>query len=259
MASPMGDLACGAPLAAGVGSSEFLTHRERPMKATIFQLRDIDEEVVQSWKRHFKGVENVNISGGDIFELKADAIVSPANSFGYMDGGIDLVYINRFGWELQTRLQSHLKEQHDGELPVGQATIVETFDAEIPFLVSAPTMRIPMNVSNTLNAYLAFRAAIRAVRQHNNSDASRSEKYFAPDCAPPSAGCRPISPPSRWRLRTGPVCSVKASVRAATTVCRDVGLEAAYSLIATVDARHASCSTLDYIRNGCPNRVLCHE
>ena len=71
MASPMGDLACGAPLAAGVGSSEFLTHRERPMKATIFQLRDVDEEVVQSWKRHFKGVENVNISGGDIFELKA--------------------------------------------------------------------------------------------------------------------------------------------------------------------------------------------
>jgi O-acetyl-ADP-ribose deacetylase (regulator of RNase III) len=41
---------------------------------------------------YFKGVENVRISGGDIFELKADAIVSPANSFGYMDGGIGLVY-----------------------------------------------------------------------------------------------------------------------------------------------------------------------
>jgi hypothetical protein len=141
MASPMGDLACSAPLADAVGSSEFVTHRERLMKATIFQLRDIDEEVVQSWKTHFKDVENVSISGGDIFELKADAIVSPANSFGYMDGGIDLVYIKRFGWELQTRLQSHLKEQHDGELPVGQATIVETFDSEIPFLISAPTMR----------------------------------------------------------------------------------------------------------------------
>jgi O-acetyl-ADP-ribose deacetylase (regulator of RNase III) len=150
------------------------------MKATIFQLRDIDEEVVLSWKKHFNGVENVSISGGDIFELKADAIVSPANSFGYMDGGIDLVYIKRFGWELQTRLQSHLKEQHDGELPVGQATIVETFDAEIPFLVSAPTMRVPMNVSNTLNAYLAFRAAIRAVRQHNNSDARPIRKVLCP-------------------------------------------------------------------------------
>ena len=104
---------------------------------------------------------------GDIFELKADAIVSPANSFGYMDGGIDLVYVQRFGWELQDRLQSHLKEQHDGELPVGQATIVETLDTEIPYLISAPTMRVPANVSTTLNAYLAFRAAIRAVKQHN--------------------------------------------------------------------------------------------
>jgi O-acetyl-ADP-ribose deacetylase (regulator of RNase III) len=52
-------------------------------------------------------------------------------------------------------------------LPVGQATIVETLDTAIPFVVSAPTMRIPMNVSTTLNAYLAFRAAIRAVKQHN--------------------------------------------------------------------------------------------
>jgi len=63
-----------------------------------------------------------------------------------MNGGIDLVYLRRFGWELQTRLQAH---------------------TAIPYLVSAPTMRIPMNVSNTINAYLAFRAAIRAVKLHN--------------------------------------------------------------------------------------------
>jgi O-acetyl-ADP-ribose deacetylase (regulator of RNase III) len=137
------------------------------MESVIFQLRDIDPDVVQAWKIHFRGLVNVRISVGDIFELKADAIVSPANSFGYMDGGIDLVYLQRFGWELQDRLQSHLKEQHDGELPVGQATIVETLDQEIPYLISAPTMRVPMNVSATLNAYLAFRAAIRSVKQHN--------------------------------------------------------------------------------------------
>jgi O-acetyl-ADP-ribose deacetylase (regulator of RNase III) len=137
------------------------------MESIIFQLRDIDPNVVQAWTIHFRGLVDVRISIGDIFELKADAIVSPANSFGYMDGGIDLVYVQRFGWELQDRLQSHLKEQHDGELPVGQATIVETLDTDIPYLISAPTMRVPTNVSTTLNAYLAFRAAIRAVKQHN--------------------------------------------------------------------------------------------
>lgn len=140
---------------------------KRDMQPIVFELRDIDVDVVTAWEKYFKGIDNVRISHGDIFDVSADAIVSPANSFGYMDGGIDLVYLRRFGWELQTRLQTHLKEEHDGELPVGQATIVETFDATIPYLVSAPTMRVPMNASNTINAYLAFRAAIRAVKLHN--------------------------------------------------------------------------------------------
>jgi O-acetyl-ADP-ribose deacetylase (regulator of RNase III) len=140
---------------------------ENIMQPIVFELRDIDPDVVSAWQKYFKGVPNVCISLGEIFERSADAIVSPANSFGYMDGGIDLVYLHRFGWELQTRLQTHLREEHDGELPVGQATIIETFDATIPYLVSAPTMRVPMNVANTVNAYLAFRAAIRAIKRHN--------------------------------------------------------------------------------------------
>jgi O-acetyl-ADP-ribose deacetylase (regulator of RNase III) len=139
------------------------------MEEIVFELRDIEPAVVGAWQKHFDGVANIRISQGDIFERPADAIVSPANSFGYMDGGIDLVYLGRFGWELQTRLQAHLREDHDGELPVGQATIVETLNRTIPFLVCAPTMRVPMNVSKTVNAYLAFRAAIRAVRQHNRT------------------------------------------------------------------------------------------
>ena len=31
-------------------------------------------------------------------------------------------------------------------------------------------MRVPMNVAETVNAYLAFRAAIRAVLAHNDAD-----------------------------------------------------------------------------------------
>jgi O-acetyl-ADP-ribose deacetylase (regulator of RNase III) len=150
------------------------------MNSIAFELRDIDMRVVQAWKKHFKGLGNVRIFQGDIFAGAADAIVSPANSFGYMDGGIDLVYIQRFGWELQSRLQSHLKVQHDGELPVGHAAIVETLDAEIPYLISAPTMRIPMDVSDTLNAYLSFRAAIRAVKQHNIENTNQIRSVLCP-------------------------------------------------------------------------------
>ena len=131
-------------------------------------LRDRSAEVVAAWRDAFAGTRNVDISEGDIFAgPTADAIVSPANSFGYMDGGIDGVYAQRFGPEMCERLRVLIKAAWDGELPVGCAAVVETGDRAIPYLVSAPTMRVPMDVSDTVNAYLAFRAALIAVREAN--------------------------------------------------------------------------------------------
>ena len=94
----------------------------------------------------------------------ADAILSPANSFGFMDGGIDLLYSNFFGWELQHRLRKSIREEHAGEVPIGCAVVVPTDHDRIPLLVSAPTMRVPGDISDTVNVYLAFRAALLAVR-----------------------------------------------------------------------------------------------
>ena len=145
-----------------------------------YLLRDIDGQLVSAWSTQFAGTEDVEISEGDIFGARADALVSPANSFGFMDGGIDLVYSKRFGWDLQDRLQELLRAEHDGELPVGQAVIVPTYDEEIPLLVCAPTMRIPMDVSETVNAYLAFRATIRAVRSYNRTTSTKIESVLCP-------------------------------------------------------------------------------
>ncbi|MCP4502544.1 MAG: hypothetical protein GY822_21550 [Deltaproteobacteria bacterium] len=51
----------------------------------------------------------MKISQGAFFdehgEAEGDDLVSPANSFGFMDGGIDQVYIQRFGSALQTKVQ----------------------------------------------------------------------------------------------------------------------------------------------------------
>ena len=151
-------------------------------KLNIF-LRDINADVVAAWRETFAGVEGVDVSQGDIFGLTADAIVSPANSFGYMDGGIDGVYSMHFGWELSQRLREVLRTEWDGELPVGCAVIVETNDPRIPYLVSAPTMRVPMNVSNTVNAYLAFRAALVAVRDHNRRHPGSIRSLLCPGLA----------------------------------------------------------------------------
>ncbi len=133
--------------------------------------RDLNPKMVEAWESMFTGYSDVQISGGEIFGAghpsgPGVALVSPANSFGFMDGGIDLVYTQRFGWQLEERLRAKLAAEFGGELPVGCATLVCTEDLEIPWLVCAPTMRVPMDVSKTANAYLSFRAGLRAVLAH---------------------------------------------------------------------------------------------
>ncbi|GAK49487.1 predicted phosphatase [Candidatus Moduliflexus flocculans] len=62
-----------------------------------------------------------------------------------------------------------IAEQFFGELPVGNAFILQMNTPQFPFLLVAPTMRIPGNVSKTINAYLAMRALLIAIIQHNAS------------------------------------------------------------------------------------------
>lgn len=135
-----------------------------------FYLRDRNAGLAEQWSRFFAEIPEFEVSVGDIFAgPKADAIVSPANSFGFMDGGIDAVYLDRFHPQIQYRLQERIQKYFYGELPVGQATILATGDTDYPYLISAPTMRVPGVVKNTVNAYLAFRAVLIAVKKWNVS------------------------------------------------------------------------------------------
>lgn len=145
-------------------------------------LRDKNKDIVEAWTKTFGGLEDFEISAGDIFigAPKADAIVSPANSFGFMDGGIDAIYSFKFGWDLQNRLQAYLKKEHYGELPVGQAVIIPTNNPDYPWLISAPTMRIPTVVKYTANAFLAFRATLLAIKEFNKNNAEQINSILCP-------------------------------------------------------------------------------
>ncbi len=133
-----------------------------------------------AWKKYFSDFDNVEISEGDILTETADAIVSPANSFGYMDGGLDLKYSLHFGWQLERKVRMLLEQDYFGEIPVGQAVIVETDNQEIKYLISAPTMHVPMNIENTINAYLAFKAVLQAVKFHNEQYHDRIKSILCP-------------------------------------------------------------------------------
>jgi len=123
-------------------------------------LRDTNETLVKHWKQYFKPFPEVEVSQGDIFDVKATAIVSPANSFGYMTGGIDLLYRDKFGEKVEALVKKNIDMHFYGELPVGSALSVPMRGQNYKHLISAPTMRVPMSVDNTLNPYLSFRAAL---------------------------------------------------------------------------------------------------
>ncbi len=124
----------------------------------------VDTQLALAWRRALPqtfGPAAVQVVEGDILSLPVDAVVSPANSFGFMDGGLDALYTRFFGPQLQERLQGMIREQADGELLVGQALPVETGHARIPWCISAPTMRVPRRLESAEPAYLATRAAVR--------------------------------------------------------------------------------------------------
>lgn len=128
-------------------------------------LTAVDTPLADAWQEACDDLDFVSVHRGSIFEVACDAVVSPANSFGFMDGGIDALYTQQFGWGVQTRLQQQIRALHHGELLVGNAAIVDTENPRIPFLIAAPTMRVPMILADTANPYLAARAALLLVRE----------------------------------------------------------------------------------------------
>jgi O-acetyl-ADP-ribose deacetylase (regulator of RNase III) len=133
-------------------------------------LTAVSKDLTDAWKKFCGDLPGVSVYHGSIFDVQCDAVVSPANSFGFMDGGIDLLYSDRLGWQVQERLQKLIRTKHHGELLVGSAEIVETDSESIPYLIAAPTMRVPMILKETVHPYLAARAVLLLIKHGRFED-----------------------------------------------------------------------------------------
>jgi O-acetyl-ADP-ribose deacetylase (regulator of RNase III) len=127
-------------------------------------LVDTNEEVIAAWHQVFADVPQVTVRHGSIFDHPADALVSPANSFGYMNGGLDFAISKHLGWHLEKDLQRIIREKYYGELLIGQAEILPTGNAQFPYLLAAPTMRTPMTITRGPNIYQAMKAILVLLR-----------------------------------------------------------------------------------------------
>jgi O-acetyl-ADP-ribose deacetylase (regulator of RNase III) len=153
---------------------------EIKQKNITFYLCDQNPAMIESWKEYFDEYNSSDTPDNFVFihdnivnllnsmKDKEDiTIISPSNSFGDMQGGIDLVYYNYFGYELEELVQKTILEQKAGELLVGDSIIIPIPHYKNMALIVAPTMRVPMNISESVNVYLAFRSILLTL-QHTN-------------------------------------------------------------------------------------------
>ncbi len=131
-------------------------------------LVDINPRMVAAWRATFEENPEVEVVQGSILEQTVDAWVSPTNSKGSMDGGLDAIIKNHLGAFIESRVQKEIRRLHGGLLPVGYATCVPT-GMDVPrFLISTPTMHASsQDISDTLNVALACAAAFQAVHMQN--------------------------------------------------------------------------------------------
>jgi len=141
-------------------------------------LVDKNPELIEAWQEKFEDFDDVYIECGDILDIAENTIVSPANSRGYMDGGIDLQYTNFFGLKPQQEIQELITLRAENCLPVGTAVLVKTGNEKIPYMISAPTMISPGPV-NASNAFFAMSAILQVAHINQNI----VKKVFCPGLA----------------------------------------------------------------------------
>ena len=140
--------------------SERSTDRAEPELRLV--LSALDEPLAAAWRGIAGDRTGLDVHQGSVLDLRVDAVVSPANSYGWMRGGVDAMYARAFP-EVEQNVRSAVLAYHGGELPVGEALLVPTGAPGPAWLVSAPTMREPGEQlpADTVHPYLAAHAVLQ--------------------------------------------------------------------------------------------------
>lgn len=107
-------------------------------------LLDISRKMTEAWKKKFKDHPEITIVCDDFKHFmdthNIECVVSPANSYGFMDGGYDLAITNYFGDALQRSVQRYIRYHLYGEQPVATSILFDIPNTKKK-LIHTPTMK----------------------------------------------------------------------------------------------------------------------
>jgi len=128
-------------------------------------LIDDNAEVANALRLAFQAHSEVEVAYGDLLKMARNCVVSPANSQGFMDGGIDRAFMSFFGAAIEAKVRETIGCRPEAHLPIGSSLMINTGHIVVPFLLVAPTMESPEMVE-PINAYRAMRAILRIASTH---------------------------------------------------------------------------------------------
>ena len=104
---------------------------------------------------------SIEVRIGDITKISCEAIVNPANSFGYMGGGVAGV-IKRVGG-------SEIEREAVSKAPIKVGSAINTTAGKLPckYVVHAPTMKQPAMRIDVENVKMATYAALEHAKKLN--------------------------------------------------------------------------------------------
>lgn len=132
------------------------------MKMPKTYLLDRSAGMVAAWEDAFEGVPGVVAVRGEFSRFmdghpEVDCVVSPANSYGIMDGGYDRAITDYFGTSLMEAVQQKIVGEWLGEQPIGTSISVEY---EGITLIHTPAMRAPSEIADPMVVYHCMRTAL---------------------------------------------------------------------------------------------------
>lgn len=137
------------------------------MKITLL---DRNKKMTNIWKLYFQDCADVEVVCDDFAHFmdnnEIDCVVSPANSYGLMDGGYDLAISEWFGWDLQEKVQKYIIENFKGEQPVTTSFCIDTGVNNYK-LIHTPTMRIPSDIDDPMIVYHCMRNTLICAISNN--------------------------------------------------------------------------------------------
>lgn len=136
-------------------------------------LLDINKNMTDAWEKLFHPLKDIEIINEDFATFmdnhpNIEAVVSPANSFGLMDGGYDKAITDYFGKELMKDVQKSILLKWYGEQPVGTSITVPIYNRKFTtilgtkccVLIHTPSMRTPEVIKDSRIIYQCMRTTL---------------------------------------------------------------------------------------------------